>query len=129
MAFTAPYHTLLRWLGSRLGEVDAARVAAAAAVLAHVEHEPRDTSSLARHMGTPKGEGQGPIVNDSRFRHMLRQERPEELMRELIRVVRQLDRVAAVEPLFRDLMDWTERTRTRWAREYYEAAPIAKREK
>jgi CRISPR type I-E-associated protein CasB/Cse2 len=44
-------------------------------------------------------------------------------MRELIRAVRQVDRRAQVEPLFRDLMAWNETTRMRWARDYYEAAP------
>jgi len=125
-AFTAPYHRLLRWLGSRLGEGDARRVAALAAVLAHVEDEPADGRSLAKQMGTPGGEGQGALVGDTRFRHLLRNEDPDELMRELIRVVRQLDRKAAVEPLFRDLMRWDERTRMRWAREYYEADPLPK---
>lgn len=127
VAFTASYHRLLQRLGSRLGEGDARRVAAVAAVLAHVEEEPADTASFAKRMGTPKGEGQGPIVSDARFRHLLRNEEPDDLMRELVRVVRQLDRKAPVEPLFRDLMSWDERTRMRWARDFYEAAPVAKK--
>jgi CRISPR system Cascade subunit CasB len=127
VAFTAPYHRLLQRLGSRLGEVDAKRVAVLAAVLAHVEEEPAGESSLARRMGTPKGEGQGPLVSDARFRHLLRNEEPDELLRELIRAVRQLDRKASVDPLFRDVMRWDEPTRMRWAREFYEAsAPVSK---
>jgi CRISPR system Cascade subunit CasB len=123
VAFTAPYHRLFRWLGSRLGESDARRVAAAAAVLAHVDLEPGDGAGLARRMGTPRGAGDSPVVSDARFRHLLRAEDPEDLMRELIRAVRQVDRAAAIDPLFRDLMAWTETTRMRWARDYYEAAP------
>lgn len=125
VAFTASYHRLLRWLGSRLGEGDARRVAALAAVLAHVDREPDGDVHIARRMGQPKGEGQGAIISDSRFRHLLRGEDPDELMRELIRIVRQLDRVAPVESLFQDLMRWDEKTRMRWARAYYEAAPPA----
>jgi len=129
VAFTAPYQRLLQWLGSRLGEGEAKRVAAIAAVLAHIDREPQEESSLARRMGSPRGEGQGSVVSDSRFRHLLRNEDPDELMRELIRAIRQLDRTASVDPLFRDLMRWDERTRVRWARDYYEAAPKPKKEK
>jgi CRISPR system Cascade subunit CasB len=126
VAFTAAYHRLLRWLGSRLGEGDARRVAAIAAVLAHVENEPQDDASLARRMGAHAADG-GPAVSDSRFRHLLRSDDPEELMRELIRMIRQLGRSAAVDPLFRDLMRWDEGTRMRWARDYYEAAPTSEK--
>jgi CRISPR type I-E-associated protein CasB/Cse2 len=123
VAFTAPYHRLLRRLGSRLGEADARRVAAIAAILAHVDEEPAGESSLARTMGLPRGEGQGSVVSDARFRHLLRNEDPDELLREFVRVIRQLGRTAPVEPLFRDLMAWDEKTRLRWARDYYAAAP------
>lgn len=124
VAFTPAYHGLLRRLGSRLGEGDARRVAALAAILSHVEREPAQESSLARQMGAPKAEGQGSTVGDSRFRHILREEDPEAVMRELIRVVRQLDRCATVDRLFTDLMSWNEHIRTRWAQDFYEAAPI-----
>jgi CRISPR system Cascade subunit CasB len=125
-AFTAPYHRLLKRLGSRLGAADARRVAALAAILAHVEEEPQDRASLPARMGRPKGEGQAPVVSDARFRSLLRTDDPDELMREVIRVVRQLDRKAAVEPLFRDLMRWDEQTRIRWARDFYEAGASQK---
>lgn len=126
VAFTAPYHRLLRRLGSRLGEADARRVAAMAAILAHVEEEPADRASLAARMGRPKADGQGPVVSDVRFRALLRTEDPDELLREVIRAVRQLDRKAAVEPLFRDLMRWDEQTRIRWAHDFYEAGAFQK---
>jgi CRISPR system Cascade subunit CasB len=121
VAFTAPYHRLLQRLGSRLGGGDARRVALLAAVLAHVEDEPAGLASLPRRMGTPKSERQGPVVSDARFRHLLRNQEPDDLLREVVRVVRQLDRTAAVDALFRDLMKWDEPTRMRWAREFYEA--------
>ena len=127
VAFTAPYHRLLQRLGSRLGEGDARRVAAIAAVLSHVDAEPASGASLAKLMGAEKGEGQGPVVSDSRFRHLIRNEEPDELLRELVRVVRQLDRVAPVDSLSHDLMHWNEKNRMRWARDYYEAAPVAKK--
>lgn len=127
VAFTAPYHRLLQRLGSRLGEGDARRVALLAAVLAHIEDEPAELASLPRRMGTPKGEGQGPVVSDARFRHLLRNQEPDELLREVVRVVRQLDRTAAIDPLFRDLMKWDEPTRMRWAREFYEAGASSPR--
>ena len=127
VAFTAPYHRLLQRLGSRLGEGDARRVAAIAAVLSNVEAEPASGASLPKLMGAGKGEGQSSVVSDSRFRHLIRNEEPGELMRELVRVVRQLDRTAPIDSLFRDLMNWDERTRMRWARDFYEAAPTAKK--
>jgi CRISPR system Cascade subunit CasB len=124
VAFTAAYHRLLRRLGSRLGDDDARRVAAIAAVLAHVEREPENGASPARMMGMPAGEG-GARVSDARFRHLLRSEDPQDLMRELIRIVRQLGRISRVDSLFNDLMRWDEGTRMRWARDYYEAAPAS----
>lgn len=124
VAFTPAYHRLLRWLGSRLGEGDARKVAAIAAVLAHVEQEPADGAGLARQMGAHASD-RGPVVSDVRFRHLIRSEEPGELMRELVRIVRQLGRTAAVDTLFKDLMRWDEATRMRWARDYYEAAPAA----
>jgi CRISPR system Cascade subunit CasB len=126
VAFTAPYHRLLRRLGSRLAEGDARRVAAIAAVLSHVEREPEDGASAARRMGAHAGDA-GPPVSDARFRHLLRSEDPEELMRELVRVIRQLGRIAAVDSLFKDLMRWDEGTRMRWARDYYEAASASEK--
>lgn len=121
VAFTAAYHRLLQRLGSRLGEGDARRVAMLAGMLAHVEREPTVPASLARRMGTPKGEGLGPVVSDARFRHLLRSQDPDDLVREVVRIVRQLDRTASVDQLFHDLMRWDEPTRLRWARDYYEA--------
>jgi CRISPR system Cascade subunit CasB len=126
VAFCAAYHRLLQRLGSRLGERDAQRVAVLAAVLAHVDEEPVDEASFARRMGTPKREGVGSLVSDARFRQLLRTDDPDELLRDLGRFVRQLDRRASVEPLFRDVMRWDEPTRMRWARDFYEAAPAAK---
>jgi CRISPR system Cascade subunit CasB len=123
VAFTAPYHRLLRRLGSRLGETDARRVALLAAVIAHVDGEPTEDISLPRRMGRAKGDGQGAVISDVRFRHLLRSEEPDDLLRELARVLLQLDRKAAIDALFRDLMRWDEPTRMRWARDYYEAAP------
>lgn len=123
VAFTAPYHRLLKMLGSRLGERDARRVAMAAAVLAHIERDAPPGGSPARTMGRPAGEGRGATVSDSRFRTLLRTDNPDELMRDLVRVVRQLDRAAPVVAVFNDVVRWDERTRMRWAREYFEAAP------
>lgn len=127
VAFTAPYHQLLRRLGSRLKEGDAMRVAALAAILSHVEDEPASGASVARQMGTAKSEGQNSIVSDSRFRHLLRADDADDLMREMIRIVRQLDRKVPVDAMFRDLMRWDEKTRMQWARDFYEAAPITKK--
>lgn len=129
VAFTAPYHRLLQWLGSRLGEGDAKRVAVLAAVLAHIDEEPAEASSLAKRMGTPKGDGLGPTVSDARFRHLLRNEEPDEMLRELVRSIRQLDRRASVDTLFRDVMRWDEPTRMRWARDFYEASAPAPKKK
>lgn len=126
VAFTAAYQRLLRMLGSRLGEGDARRVAVIAAVLSHIETEPAERATLARRMGSAEGGDSAAPVSDSRFRHIIRTDDPEELMRGLIRVVRQVGRTASVEPLFHDLMNWSEATRMRWANDYYEAQPRSK---
>ncbi len=127
VAFTEPYHQLLRRLGSRLAERDARRVALLAGVLANVESEPEDGASLPAQMGAPgRAGGDRPAVSDVRFRHLLRADNDDDLLRELVRVLRQVDRRANVERLFRDLMHWDEGTRLRWARDYYEAVPTQK---
>jgi CRISPR type I-E-associated protein CasB/Cse2 len=67
------------------------------------------------------------VVSDARFRHLLRSQEPDDLLREVVRIVRQLDRVASIDQLFRDLMRWDEPTRLRWARDYYEAGASSRK--
>lgn len=128
VAFTSAYHRLLKRLGSRLSRADERQLAALAAVLAHIETEPGGAESLARTMASPKGGSTeaGARVSEARFRQVIRCTDPEELMRDLIRVVRQLDRKADVDSLSRDLNRWTEETRLKWARDYFENAASPK---
>ena len=125
IAFTRPFHRLLQWLGSRLAEKDARRVALVAAVLSHVESDAAG-ESLAGRMGQPKAGSTEAVISDVRFRHLLTADDDDATLRELVRVVRQLGRVAPVDLLSRDLMEWNDRVRLRWARDYYEKSSSPK---
>ncbi len=119
VALEPAFHDLLKRLGSRLKEVDRDRVAAVAAILAHVEKD-EPAWSIAELMARPKGDK--PVVSDARFRRLLRLESPDELMHELVRVIGMLGGEAPVAPLASDLARWGDPIRKRWALAYYEKA-------
>ncbi len=128
-AFVEPYHLLRRMKGNPEGELDLQRLALIAAALAHVEEDHAQGGSLAAAMASPAGEK--PIVSDSRFRQMLRTEEREfdDRLRELVRALRQLKGQANVDKLATDLWWWNEKTRRRWALDYYERAAPEKKSK
>ena len=117
VAFTPMYHRLLHQLGSRLPEADRDRVAAVAAILAHVDSA-SDEVSMGEAMARPhNGKAR---VSDARFRRLLRIDRIEELRSELIRITRLLDRRIPIDSLARDLVKWSDAVKKRWALDYYE---------
>jgi CRISPR system Cascade subunit CasB len=118
--FVPAFHRLLRDLGP---DTPKDRIAAAAAVLAHVrEHRSGTLPSML-------AEGdKGPRMSEVRFRRLLTSENPDELQRELIRAVRLLDGVAPVDRLLNDVRFWSDSTRKEWALDYYAKAKLRKKD-
>jgi CRISPR system Cascade subunit CasB len=128
-AFVAPYHLLRRMKGNPTAERDLRRLGLIAAVLAHVEEDAHGESSAAALMAST--EGDKPVVSDSRFRQILRSDDQDldELLRELVRVLKQIKGRAPVHRLGEDLWWWNEKTRRDWALDYYERATPEKKAK
>lgn len=122
------YHNLL----SRCeGHTDEASLALAAGVLAHVKGRPSvgqgTPPSFATQLGT-SSEQDKPLLSGLRFRRLISHEEREDVFRTVVRALSFVDHIAEVEPLARDLYDWTSPVRdipAKWARDYYRAAPLS----
>jgi CRISPR type I-E-associated protein CasB/Cse2 len=119
-AFVEPYHRLRRMMGNPNGEMELKRLGLIAVVLAHVDRDAPNDKSFAETMA----DGAKPIVSDVRFRQILRyrSQETDELLRDLVRVLRQVRGNAPIEKLAKDLWWWSDQTRLRWALEYYDKA-------
>ena len=119
VALSPAFHGLLRRLGSRLNEKDRESAALVAGILSQIDSD-SGAHSFGQAMAKPKGAKA--TVSDLRFRRILRLETPDELLRELGRAVRMLDRAAPIDSLANDLMRWGDPVRKRWALDYYQHA-------
>jgi len=125
VVFCPAFHRLigrLRTEGYPLGNDGSAGVAVVAGLAAHVR-EHAAGSSLARQMAGPRAVGSGARVSGLRFRRLLAVSDRAELYPLLIRVVRLLDGRVDVPDLARSAFWWNQRTRKRWAYDYYDATP------
>jgi len=120
VAFTPAFHRLAGLLREAGVQVPLEWLAVAASALAHVEID-ESGKTLAQAMAAEKG-GKA-RVSGMRFRRLLRVDDPEEMLVAIGRVIRLLDRGAPVARLARDLTRWNDRTKKRWASEYYQVAP------
>jgi len=122
-AFCVQFHKL-RWSApvTASNEVELKKLALIAVVLSHVESnaEERGRGGVARAMAAASGDR--PVVSEARFRQILRTEEEafDERLADLVRIIRQLKRSAPVDRLAQDLWFWNERTRRRWALEYFD---------
>ena len=91
------------------------RLACVVGLLSHVR-EHRD-GRLAKQMG-----GNPPLVSELRFRRLLQCD-PDELYIRMIRVLRMLENKAALEDLIDSVFYWNDRTRKRWALDYFSVTP------
>jgi CRISPR system Cascade subunit CasB len=66
-----------------------------------------------------------PRLSEARFRRLLRAEVNDDLPDQLIRLVRLAKGRVAVSSLARDFMHWNDKTRQRWAFEYFNAGQSA----
>lgn len=94
------------------------RLPAVIGVLAHVKSNNPDVK-VAEAMGTKKKGSDQALVSDLRFRRILRLEDGDELYTTMIRVVRMLDDTVNVADLASSIFFWNEKTRKRWASQYY----------
>lgn len=100
-----------------------------ARVLAHVEaHDP--TLSVMRKAGWKRFPGHRkesdagedrPTLSEGRFRRLLQTERGEEQVAAFVRLIALLDGSVNVAALAEDFLFWDDRTRRRWAFDYYAA--------
>lgn len=107
---------------------DELRLPALARVLAHVKTLPAANElaiSLPNRMGSRKPEREEtPVVSELRFKRLLRIEDPREFADLLIRLLPMVERTANPLTLARDIWFWNDqndRTRKRWANDYYQA--------
>lgn len=115
--FEPCFHALLRRLPD---DVPRQRIAAAVAVLAHIdEHD--HSRSFAAQLGSPPPDRDRAAYSDLRFRRLLKMSHPDELMRALIHAVRLNGRKGNVPDLARSLWYWGDNTRQHWAFDYYKA--------
>lgn len=119
--FVPAYHRLHAVLAPH-GRSDRLGVAAIAG-LASLVRQNRQDASLAQQMAKPKTGGSTARVSELRFRRLLKHQSREELYPALARVVRSLDGDVNLLDLAESIYWWNDRTRQRWAFDYYGTAP------
>ena len=127
-AFCEPFHSLRSRMRNPTNDLKLKRLGLVAVVLAHVDDDVSGEKNLAKMMAKPDGDKA--IVSDVRFRQILRcdDQDLDELLRDLVRVIRQLNGAAPVEQLGWDLWKWNDdQTRREWALHYYERAPLERK--
>jgi CRISPR system Cascade subunit CasB len=116
----------LGWTRRPDGERDwmADRIAAIAIVLAAIR-EDRPGGSVARQIGK-KGEGK-PVLNEAKLRGLLAAETPEELLPEMLTLVRLSGGAVNVADIAESILWWNHpsgRTQRRWLYDYHDI-PLA----
>ncbi len=120
VAFLPAYHALVRDLRRAGVHLIGETSAVIAGVLPHVERD-ESVRSFAKQMASEhNGKAR---VSGLRFRRLLAVDDPAELQTSLVRTIRLLDRTAAVGDLADSIRWWNDRTKKRWALDYYRTAP------
>lgn len=107
---------LARRLGQKLD--GARRVAIIAATLAHVRQDARGLTT-ARLVGYPEDKDGKPLLSELRFRRLLAA-RDEDLLIDLRRLVALAGGRANVGDLAVSILGWSDKTRRRWAFDYFD---------
>jgi len=125
VVFSPAFHRLRLKL-SKTGDFNSESLALIAGILSHVKtHD--GSANFATQMATPKTEGSNARVSGLRFRRLLKIKDIDELFGSIIRIVNLLDGNLNIYSLAYDLYWWNdERTKKRWAYNYYENAPNEK---
>ena len=98
------------------------RIAIAAIALAHVRHNVPKLP-VARQVGPSKIDANDGKLSEARFRRLMRIDDgdTDDLLRAMVRLVRQLDRTVNANDLVRSILSWNDHTRRRWAFSYFNA--------
>lgn len=123
VVFSPAYHRLLRQLQQRDYKIDREALARAAGLAAHVKEDAVASRSVAQQMASPGQGGTGAKVSGLRFRRLLAVSQTNELYSPLIRVIRLLGGRVNLLDLANAVYWWNEKTRKRWAYDYYATAP------
>jgi CRISPR system Cascade subunit CasB len=123
VAFVPSFHRL-RWNLYNLGwnYVNTESLAVIAGVLSHVKSND-ESDHIAAQMGKPKKEGSSAPVHGLRFRRFLKVEEREDLLKQMVRIVRLLDGNVNIPSLADSIYWWNDYTRKEWAYKYYDKAP------
>lgn len=102
-----------------------------ARLLAHVSSDvPESVMRIAGYRHFPgerdtSDEGSRPVLSETRFKRLLLASPGEELLTLLVRLLAQVDGRADIARLAQDVWWWSDKTRERWAFEYYAAGVAA----
>jgi CRISPR system Cascade subunit CasB len=122
VAFVPAFHQLSRALRAAAdAPVNPDRLLAVAGLVAIIKQP--IANSLPRQMATPNAGGTSPVVSGLRFRRLLQCQTQDELFTTMRRILRLLDDQANLCDLANSVYGWNERTRKRWAYEYYGVLP------
>ena len=95
------------------------RAAALAMVLAHVSDD--DSRPLMRACGRRDWHSEDALLSEARFLRIMSVRDLDELMSELVRLLGLTDGAANIEDIVTAIQWWNDRTRSRWAQQYYAA--------
>lgn len=125
VVYCAYFHRLLNGLVALEKPFDKAKIAAIAGFAAHVKTNTEFGPTFARQMAAPRSGGSGAKVSGLRFRRLLavKDKDVEEIYPMMIRVIKILDGEVNLADLAPSVYWWNEKTKMRWASEYYAAAP------
>lgn len=120
VAFLPSYHRLLSELRKAGLNVSSERLAVIAGVLSHVETDDRSNSFAENMAAQQNGKAR---VSGLRFRRLLAIDDLPELYTALVRMIHLLGATASVRDLVQTILWWNDRTKKRWAFDYYAIAP------
>lgn len=122
VAFVPAFHQLIRALRASIdAPVNPDRLLAVAGLAALIKQP--ISPLMPSQMAKPHAGGSNPPVSELRFRRLLQCQTQEELFTTLRRVLHLLDDQANLCDLANSVYGWNERTRKRWAYDYYGALP------
>lgn len=107
-------------LMQRLPKSNKDRVAVLAVVLAHIRDD--SNTHIARSIGLdPNNKDKPALLSEGRFRRLLQTRENDELLTNMVRLVRHMKGTANVEDMAKTILYWGDTTRQRWAFDYYNA--------
>jgi CRISPR type I-E-associated protein CasB/Cse2 len=126
-----PFRDFFRTVQEKAPRIEADRVALAALTLAHVEHDRLELDEEGNGWTTAKLLGKSrsidskePKFAEARFKRLIRTNDPAELLPQMVRAVKILDKTAPVGELGASLLLWGPAVKKRWAFAYWQKTYI-----